>query len=64
MQMLHFERNPEQKLILVSFEYKFTNYIFFSHTQAVTIRLPDCRGQSLFGSGNNDLHNICPTGQV
>ena len=32
--------------------------------QTATIRLSDCPGQSLFGSGNNDLHYTCPTGQV
>ena len=31
----------------------------FKPCQAVTIRLPDCLGQSLFGSGNKDLHYTC-----
>ena len=32
--------------------------------QDATIRLSDCSGQSLFGSGNSDLHYTCPVGQV
>ena len=35
-----------------------------SYTQAVTIRLPDCPGQPLFGLDNHDLQKNCPTGQV
>ena len=27
------------------------------HGQAASISLPDCPGQSLFGSSNNDLHH-------
>ena len=39
--------------------------IFYAHTwaQAAPIRLPDCPGQSLFVSGNNDLHYTCSTGK-
>ena len=33
-------------------------------SQSVTIRLPDCPGQSIFGLGNHDLQESCPTGQV
>ena len=36
----------------------------YSINQGATIRLPNCPGQSIFGSGNHNLQKSCPTGQV
>ena len=44
------------------FESKIMWYCIFM--QGATTRLPDCSGQSIFGSGNLDLQKSCPTGQV
>ena len=51
---------------MIKFGFTFLNiqYSQNMNTQAVTIRLPDCSGQSLFGSGNHELQKNCLTGQL